>query len=195
MFSYKKCKRRKDLTYVILNIGRIILGLLILYTNIIILGFYLIYTISLNLFFIKKFLCQKCYYTFQDEFNDISEYFEKCGNIFNKRQKQIFPLYLFDWFFPVIIGIIYLIFHINNLSQRPEIIYEFTSYLQIFSIFILISIYLVITLIALKRLNHKHCSVCLCRKYCSIAQNKWNVKRFEKMRAEKEEDRTELTCL
>ncbi|MGQ4873603.1 MAG: hypothetical protein ACP6IY_05950 [Promethearchaeia archaeon] len=180
MLFYKKCNRRKDLIYIILNTARIIIGVIILYINLVILGFFLVYTIFLNLFFINYFLCRKCYYIFQDEFNEVYEYFKEYGEIFNKRQKQIFFLYLIDWFLPIIVNVIYFLDYIINLNPSPNEIYELTFYHKIISFIISIFIYLILIFLTLKRLNNKHCSKCLYKKYCPIAQNKWNIRKLEK---------------
>ena len=185
----KICPGHKDKVYMILNIARIVLNLIILSFNIIYMLIFLIYSVFFNFVFGRIFLCSKCIYKESANFKSVKDYHENLGEEFAKRMKIMFPLLLIDWFLPFISGLIMIILYWIELGATPALTYKLSSYSMIIFLVICMMLQILLTQFTLRRTPKLHCKECLYRDYCPVAQNKWNVRVEEEKKIMEEERR------
>lgn len=170
------CPGHRDKGYMVLNISRIVLNLIILTFNIIILLGFLAFSVLFNFVFGRIFLCSKCIYKEGAKFNSVKEYRESLGSEFDKRLKIMFPFLLIDWFFPFFAGLVMIIVYWIGLGATPSLTYELVSRWPIIFLMICMMLQILLTQFTLKRTPKFHCKECLYRHYCPVAQKNWNVK-------------------
>ncbi|MHA1146812.1 MAG: hypothetical protein ACTSR8_01045 [Promethearchaeota archaeon] len=166
----KICPAHKDKVYMILNISRIVLNLLILSINVFLMMIFLVYSVFFNFVFGRLFLCNICIYKQGSNFKSVKEYQAFLGKKFAKRMKIMFPLLFIDWFLPFIFGLIIIIIYWIELGLTTA-----PSYRIIIFLVICMMLQILLTQFTLRRTPKIHCKECLYRNYCPIAQNKWNI--------------------
>jgi len=176
----KRCPGHSDKKYLVLNIVRLGLNLLLLMFNLVIMIIYLIYSIVLTYIFSPSYLCRVCVYKVGDQYKSLEEYHQTMGKKFQKRLKTLFPFLLFDWFFPFLMGLVFIIIAWYQLGSIPSQIYDINNYFQVGFLFAVMICQILVTQTVLRRTTKYHCKLCKYRRYCPVAQNKWNVREERK---------------
>ncbi len=155
-----KCPGKRDKRSYALTITHIGLSCSILwFLSFIWVLFFLAFQVTFNFIFLNLYLCRKCLYKLGSERTSVETYYKEHGAQFIRRMRIVFPLLMFNWFFPFVMGIITVIYnYFNNFSA-------------IYLLIPLMIAQLLITLTIIKRTPKKYCKACLFRDYCPVAQN------------------------
>ncbi|MFX0072801.1 MAG: hypothetical protein ACFFAO_17100 [Candidatus Hermodarchaeota archaeon] len=152
------CPGREDKAFTALNIIRMVSANIILFLfSWILMIVFLSFELFFTFIFTKLFLCKKCVYSLGEQYNSIKEYVKNSGDEFLKRQKIIFPILLFEWYFPTIIGIIFIC------------IYILMNIILAIVMIALLIFQILFTFITIRRTPNKHCLECIYREYCIVS--------------------------
>lgn len=161
----EKCPSKSDKIFLLLNLVRLVLSLVILWLLhwIVMLG-YLIFWIIFNFIFVDNYLCKVCIYTVGGKFNSIEEYNKEFQAVFQKRMKNVFRFLLFDWFFAAVISIIILFYNyfinfLNMFAANPSLLL-----LLVPSMILL----LITTQAVIRRTPNNFCKICIYRDHCPM---------------------------